>query len=77
MKINKISSIIARLFFAGALMLLLLAVWERIANSMGYTVVREVFTASRLIELAVILVIFVIALLLRQIREELKHGTHP
>lgn len=76
MKINKISSIIARLFFAGALMLLLLAVWERIANTMGYTVVREVFTASRLIEFAVILVIFVIALLLRQIREELKHGTH-
>ncbi len=76
MKINKISSIIARLFFAGALLLLPLAVWERIANAMGYTVVRETFTASRLIELAVILVIFVIALLLRQIREELKHGTH-
>ena len=76
MKINKISSIIARLFFAGAFVLLLLAVWERIANAMGYTVVRETYTASRLIELAVILVIFVIALLLRQIREELKHGTH-
>ena len=76
MKINKISSIIARLFFAGALVLLLLAVWERIANAMGSTVVRETFTASRLIELAVVLVIFVIALLLRQIREELKHGTH-
>ena len=76
MKINKISSIIARLFFSGALALLLLAVWERIARAMGYTVVRETFTASRLIELAVVLVIFVIALLLRQIREELKHGTH-
>ncbi len=75
MKINKISSIIARLFFAGAMVLLLLAVWERIANTMGYTVVRETYTASRLIELAVILTIFVIALLLRQIREELKHGT--
>ena len=76
MKINKISSILARLFFAGAFMLLLLAVWERIANANGYTVVRETFTASRMIEFAVILVIFVIALLLRQIREELKRGTH-
>ena len=76
MKINKISSIIARLFFAGALVLVLLAVWERIANAMGYTVVRQAFMASRLIELAVVLVIFIIALLLRQIREELKHGTH-
>ena len=75
MKINKISSIVARLFFAGAMVLLALAVWERIANAMGYTVVRATFTASRLIELAVILTIFVIALLLRQIREELKHGT--
>jgi hypothetical protein len=76
MKINKISSIIARLFFAGAMVLLFLAVWERIANAMGYTVVQATFTASRLIELSVVLVIFVIALLLRQIREELKHGTH-
>jgi hypothetical protein len=76
MKINKISSIFARVFFAGALMLLLLSVWERIANAMGYTVVGETFAASRLIELAVVLVIFIIALLLRQIREELKHGTH-
>jgi hypothetical protein len=75
MQINKISSIIARVFFAGALLLLILAVWERLANAMGYTVVREHFTASRLIELAVIFVIFIIALLLRQIREELKHGT--
>ena len=72
MQINKISSIVSRLFFAGALILLVLAVWERLANAFGYTVVRESFTASRLIELAVILVIFIIALLLRQIREELK-----
>ena len=77
MKLNTVSSLVARLFFVGAGALLILAIWERLANSMGYTVVREVFTASRLIELAVILVIFVIALLLRQIREELKHGTHP
>jgi len=77
MRLNTISSLIARLFFAGAGALLILAICERIANSLGYTVVREAFTASRLIELAVILVIFVIALLLRQIREELKQGTHP
>ena len=72
MNIDKISSVIARLFFAGALLLLALAVWERFANAVGYTVIRGAFTASRLIELAVILVIFVIALLLRQIREGLK-----
>lgn len=74
MKINKISSIMARLFFGGAFVLLVLAVWERIANTMGYTIVRETYTASRLIELSVVLVIFVIALLLRQIREGQKLG---
>lgn len=75
MNIDKISSIFARLCFAGALVLLVLAVWERLANAVGYTVVREEFTPSRLIELAVILIIFVIALLLRQVREELKRGS--
>jgi hypothetical protein len=73
MKINKISSIVARVFFACASVLLLLAVWERLANAAGYTVIRETFAPSRLLEFAVILVIFIIALLLRQIREELRH----
>jgi len=73
MKINTISSIVARVFFACALVLLLLSVWERLANAMGYTVIRESFSPSRLLEFSVILVIFIIALLLRQIREELRH----
>ncbi|MGD8413429.1 MAG: hypothetical protein PVF33_04315 [Candidatus Latescibacterota bacterium] len=75
MNLDKFSSLISRLFFLGAGALLILAIWERVANALGYTVVRESFTASRLIELAVILVIFVIALLLRQIRDALKHGS--
>jgi hypothetical protein len=37
-------------------------------------VIRGTYTAGRLFELATLLVIFVIALLLRQIREELKRN---
>ena len=74
MKIDKVSSFIARLFFAGASVLLIVAVLERIANASGYTILRGTYTAARMLELATILVIFVMALLLRQIREQLKQA---
>jgi len=74
MKIDKVSSFVARLFFAGASVLLIVAVLERIANASGYTILRGTYTAARMLELATILVIFVMALLLRQIREQLKQA---
>lgn len=74
MKIDKVSSFVARLFFAGASVLLIVAVLERIANASGYTILRGSYTAARMLELATILVIFVMALLLRQIREQLKQA---
>jgi|APFre7841882590_1041340.scaffolds.fasta_scaffold694131_1 hypothetical protein len=74
MKIDKVSSFVARLFFAGASVLLIVAVLERIANASGYTMLRGTYTAARMLELATILVIFVMALLLRQIREQLKQA---
>jgi hypothetical protein len=72
MNIDKISSVVARLFFAGAAVLFILAVLERICNLLGYTILRGYFDPGRLLEWSIILVIFVIALLLRQIREQLK-----
>ena len=74
MNINKISSAVARLFFAGAAILLALAVWERVSNLFGYTIFRGQFDPGRLLEWSIILVIFVIALLLRQIREQYRPG---
>ena len=74
MKIDKVSSFVARLFFAGASVLLIVAVLERIANASGYTILRGTYTAARMLELATILEIFVMALLLRQIREQLKQA---
>ena len=40
---------------------------------MGFTVVLGAYTAGRMLEFSALLVTFVIALLLRQIREELKN----
>jgi hypothetical protein len=76
MNLNKWSSLVSRLFFGVAFVLLAISVCERVANASGYTLLHHTYTAGRLLELASLLVIFVIALLLRDVREELrKAGT--
>jgi phage-related holin len=72
MNLNKLSSIASRIVVIGAFVLIGLAVIEYIANLLGYTVLRHLYTAGRLIELAATLLVFVIAMLLRQIRDELR-----
>jgi hypothetical protein len=42
---------------------------EAAARQMGYTILRTSFEPARLLEYAVILLVFVIAMLLRQIRD--------
>lgn len=80
MGLDKITSLASRVFFAAAFALLGLAILERLANEAGYTflislpVLRTVPT-SGLIEYAVVLLVFVIALLLREIRDAL--GRRP
>jgi hypothetical protein len=51
-----------------------LAVTEYTANVFGYTVLHEAHSPGHLIELAATLAVFMIALLLRQIRDELRKG---
>lgn len=72
MSLDRLSSWVSRLFFLGAFVLLGIAVIERVANVFGYTIVLRAYTGGRLLELAVVLLVFVIALLLRQMREELR-----
>ena len=72
MDLEQYSSIASRIGFFGAAALLVIAVVEKLANTIGYTTfVASVATPARTLEYAVILLIFVIALLLRQIREKL------
>lgn len=68
---EKLVSLASRLFFFGACALFALAVIERLANAVGYTVLQQ-YRGGRLLELAVVLLVFVIAVQLREVREELK-----
>jgi hypothetical protein len=72
MNLAKLNSLGSRLFFVTALVLLAVAVLERAARVIGCTILQGSYTAGRMLEFSALLVIFVIALLLRQIREELR-----
>ena len=66
---EKLSSMVSRVFFFGAFALLAGAVVERLVNSFGYTLLRT-YSAGRLVDIATVLLMFVVALLLRDIREQ-------
>jgi len=72
MNLDKLNSLVCRVFFAAAALLAAVAVLERVVNFAGYTILRGSYTPGRMLELAAILSIFVMVLLLRQVREELK-----
>ena len=73
MDLQKLTSIASRIFFFGSFLLLAIAVLEKLANHFGYTILRvTAYGPARLLELASVLLLFVLALLLRQVREELK-----
>ena len=71
MSLEKLISMVSRLFFIGAFVLLGVALIERIANASGYTIL-QVYRGGRLLDVAVVLLIFVIAVQLREMKEELK-----
>jgi hypothetical protein len=65
-------SLISRLLFIVATLLLVIAVFNWTIGLFGYYLTWIQYTPGRLLEFAAILVIFVIALLLRQIRDTLR-----
>ena len=69
---EKTISLISRAFFLAAFALLALSVLEAVARQLGYTILRGTFAGGRLFEISAILVIFVIAMLLREIRDTLR-----
>lgn len=73
MNLDNMISLISKLFFLAAFVLLGLGVIERVANAAGYTIMPTgQFSARRFPEIAAVLLIFVIAIQLRAIKEELK-----
>ena len=71
MSLEKLMSMASRLLFLGAFVLLGLAVIERAANTAGYTVLQR-YRGGQILQFSVVLLVFVIAIQLREIREELK-----
>jgi len=72
MRLEKVTSMISRAFFVLAFALLGLAVIERVVNVFEYTVLGRVYTAGRLLELSVVLLLFVLAVQLREVREAVR-----
>jgi hypothetical protein len=69
---TKLTSLVCRLFFGMAFILLALSVLEKVLGWVGASIFQGAYTAGRLLEFSALLVVFVIAFLLRQIREELR-----
>jgi len=66
------ASSMSRLFFVVAMGLLALSIVEGLVNVAGYTIMRGTYSAGRLLELAALLLIFVMAVVMRQVRDELR-----
>jgi hypothetical protein len=72
---NQLSRLASRALFLAAFVLAGLAVWEKLANHFGRTLVfLSGYVPSRLLELAAVALLFVIALQLREIKH-LSGGT--
>ena len=71
MDIDKITSLASRAFFAIALFTLALAALEKVANLLGYTFLK-LYSPERLLEISVAFSMFILVLLARQIRQEVK-----
>ena len=63
-----LTSIICRVLFLASFILAGLAVWEKAANMMGLTLLRGAYPPGRLLEFSAVALLFVIALLLREIK---------
>ena len=75
MNFDSLESIFNRVFFVGAFILFAIAVLEKVANIAGYTIIGQTYSPGRLFEFAAILLLFVITLLLRNIRETARTKT--
>ena len=58
-----------RLAFFVAFLLLAVAALEYVVNVFGFTILSALYTPGRLLEISSVMLLFVVALLLRQIRD--------
>jgi hypothetical protein len=70
-----LQTIVLRLFSVGAFALLAIGVLDRLVNVFGYTLLRGAVSRGGLLEVSAVAMLFVIAVLLRQIRDQLRANT--
>lgn len=70
MSLENFISVVSRLFFLGAFVLFGITLIERIANVGGYTVLQG--KGSHLLDITLVLLAFVIAAQLREMKEAIK-----
>jgi hypothetical protein len=73
MNLEKLESVVSRVFFFGAFLLFVFALLERISHQFSYSI-QQVTRPVTLMETAVVLLVFVIAIQLRAITEALKRN---
>ena len=74
--ISKLTSALSRILFVGCFLMTALAVWEKVLNVLGYTVLGNTYSPARLLELSGIGLLFVIALQLRELKEIERRAPH-
>ena len=72
MNYDNVMSLILRALVLGASVLIALGIIEYAAGLLGHSVINEAHTPGRLIEIGAALTVIVIAMLLRQIRDQLR-----
>ena len=73
---QRFSSVASRVLFVLAFALAGLAVWEKLTNLIGYRLTfLQGYAPFRLLELAVVALVFVIALQLRELKQGKSGGT--
>ncbi len=72
---TQLARLLSRALFVIAFALTGIAVWEKLANLVGYTVLRGRYAPGRMLEFAAIAVLFVIALQVREIRQSVAPKT--
>jgi len=65
---KKLTSLICRILFIASFLIAGIAVWEKLANVMGLTLIRGYYANWQLLEYSAITLLFVIALQLREIK---------
>ncbi len=72
MNIESVYKYFARTLFIIAAAAIAVGFLERVAEYFGFNIIGQMYEPGRLLELAATLLVFIIAVLLRQVRDELR-----